>query len=85
MPAATDTPGAPSNRFDWSLAYGDVFALDRLWHELSFNKIASLLRPAKLSFNAEALVRAMVFNRLCDATLKLGFALLAAVHVVARR
>ena len=62
----------PDIRFDSSLSYGDVFALDRLWHELGFNEIAGLLRPARLSFDAEALVRAMVFNRLCDATSKLG-------------
>lgn len=59
-------------RFDSSLAYGDVFALDSLWRELGFDEIASVLRPARLSFDAEALVRAMVFNRLCDATSKLG-------------
>lgn len=70
--AAVDTSGAPSVRFDSSLAYGDVFALDRLWHELGFDEISSLLRSARLSFEAEALVRAMVFNRLCDATSKLG-------------
>ena len=68
-PAAPDTP---SMRFDSSLAYGDVFALDRLWHELGFHEIATLLRSARLSFDAQALVRAMVFNRLCDATSKLG-------------
>ncbi len=67
-------PAAPTPeiRFDSSLAYGDVFALDRLWHELGFNEIGGLLRSARLSFDAEALVRAMVFNRLCDATSKLG-------------
>jgi len=78
--AAVDAPGdtpeaAAVNsgiRFDSSLAFGDVFALDRLWHELGFNEIAGLLRSARLSFDAEALVRAMVFNRLCDATSKLG-------------
>lgn len=59
-------------RFDSSLAYGDVFALDSLWRELGFDEIAGLLRPTRLSFDAEALVRAMVFNRLCDATSKLG-------------
>ncbi|MDN5782805.1 MAG: IS1634 family transposase, partial [Luteimonas sp.] len=68
-PPALDTPGI---RFDSSLAYGDVFALDRLWHELGFDEIATLLRSARLSFDAEALVRAMVFNRLCDASSKLG-------------
>ncbi len=59
-------------RFESSLAYGDVFALDSLWHELGFGEIAGLLRSARLSFDAEALVRAMVFNRLCDASSKLG-------------
>ena len=73
---SSDTPEASTVgsgiRFDSSLAFGDVFALDRLWHELGFDEIAGLLRPARLSFDAEALVRAMVFNRLCDATSKLG-------------
>lgn len=59
-------------RFDSSLSYGDVFALDSLWRELGLDEIDGLLRPARLSFDAEALVRAMVFNRLCDATSKLG-------------
>ncbi len=67
-----DAPAAADIRFDSSLAYGDVFALDGLWHELGFDEIATLLRPARLSFEAEALVRAMVFNRLCEATSKLG-------------
>ena len=67
-------PAAPTPeiRFDSSLAYGDVVSLDRLWHELGFNEIAGLLRSARLIFDAEALVRVMVFNRLCDATSKLG-------------
>jgi len=75
VPSRTDAPAAPDTpeiRFDSSMAYGDVFALDRLWHELGFDEIATLLRAARLSFDAEALVRAMVFNRLCDATSKLG-------------
>ena len=67
-PDAPVTPDKPSIRFDSSLAYGDVFALDRLWHELGFDEIATLLRSARLSFDAEALVRAMVFNRLCSTT-----------------
>jgi len=70
--APAQSPPPAAIRFDSSLAYGDVFALDSLWHELGFNEIARLLRSARLSFDAEALVRAMVFNRLCDATSKLG-------------
>ena len=71
-PAPPDSPDKPNICFDSSLAYGDVFALDRLWHELGFGESATLLRSARLSFDAEALVRAMVFNRLCDADSKLG-------------
>ena len=59
-------------RFDSSLAYGDVFALDTLWREFGFEAIARLLRPAHPGFDAQALLRAMVFDRLCDATSKLG-------------
>lgn len=70
--APAQSPPPAALRFDSSLAYGDVFALDSLWHELGFDEIAGLLRSARLSFDAEALVRAMVFNRLCDATSKLG-------------
>ena len=70
--AVAQTAPPAGIRFDSSLAYGDVFALDRLWHELGFGEIAQLLRSARLSFDAQALVRAMVFNRLCDASSKLG-------------
>ena len=42
--AASAAPDTPDIRFDSSMAYGDVFALDRLWHELGFDEIATLLR-----------------------------------------
>ena len=42
--APGDSPEAPAVsagiRFDSSLAFGDVFALDRPWHELGLNEIA---------------------------------------------
>jgi hypothetical protein len=65
-------PSADDIRFDASLAYGDVFALDALWRELGFDALGPLLRSVHPGFDAEALVRAMVFNRLCDASSKLG-------------
>mgnify|MGYP003498855299 FL=1 len=49
-----------------------AFVLDALWRELGFDAIGPLLRSAHPGFDAEALVRAMVFNRLCDASSKLG-------------
>ena len=70
--AAASPLASDDIRFDSSLAYGDVFALDALWRELGFDAIARLLRLAHPGFDAEALLRAMVFNRLCDATSKLG-------------
>lgn len=70
--ASALSPLGQDIRFDTSLAYGDVFALDALWRELGLDAIGALLRSSHPGFDGEALVRAMVFNRLCDATSKLG-------------
>jgi transposase len=54
-------------------AYGDVFALHELWKELGFDRaLGRALRSGKRKLDVEALVRAMVFNRLCDPASKLG-------------
>jgi hypothetical protein len=51
------------------LINGDVFALHALWCELGIDKaLQRTLRSARRSFDAEALMRAMVFNRLCEPT-----------------
>ena len=48
-------------------AHGNVFALHELWCELGFQKALSrALRSSRREFDAEALIRAMVFNRLCE-------------------
>ena len=53
--------------------YGTVFALHELWKDLGFDRALNrALRSGKRSIDVEALVRAMVFNRLCDAKSKLG-------------
>jgi hypothetical protein len=58
---------------DPARTYGTVFALHELWKDLGFDHALNrALRSGKRSIDAEALVRAMVFNRLCDATSKLG-------------
>jgi len=55
------------------LGYGDVFALHELWKDLGFDRALSrALRSGKREIDVEALVRAMVFNRLCDPASKLG-------------
>ncbi|MFD1508609.1 IS1634 family transposase, partial [Lacimonas salitolerans] len=54
-------------------SFGDVFALHELWRELGIDKaLTYALRSSRREIDAEALIRAMVFNRLCDPTSKLG-------------
>lgn len=53
--------------------YGDVFALHELWCDLGIDKaLQQALRSSRRGFDAEALIRAMVFNRLCAPESKLG-------------
>jgi len=60
-------------RFDPAKAFGDVWLLHQLWHEIGLaDSIRRALRSSRRQFDAEALVRAMVFNRLADPTSKLG-------------
>jgi hypothetical protein len=55
------------------LGFGDVFALHELWRDLGFDKaLTRALRSGRRKTDVEALVRAMVFNRLCEPTSKLG-------------
>lgn len=66
-PAALEITHAPAK------AFGDVFALHALWKDLGFDRaLGRALRSGKRKLDVEALVRAMVFNRLCDPTSKLG-------------
>lgn len=59
--------------YDSSLAYGDVFALHELWKDLGFDRaLGRALRSGRREIDAEALIRAMVFNRLCAPDSKLG-------------
>jgi hypothetical protein len=63
---------APQVRFESALALGDVWALDQLWHELGFDRLAGVFRRARFTTPVEHAVRVMVFNRLCDPDSKLG-------------
>ena len=63
--------GTPS--FDSSRALGDVWALTSLWKELGLDRLGQAFRKAsRHRIDLEALLRLMVFNRLCDADSKLG-------------
>jgi transposase len=60
-------------KFDTSKAFGDVWVLHQIWHELGLSDaLRRALRSSRRQFDAEALVRAMVFNRLIDPTSKIG-------------
>lgn len=64
---------APVPEYDTALAFGDVYALNELWSSLGLGQaVARALRSSRREFDAEALVRAMVFNRLCAPDSKLG-------------
>jgi transposase len=68
-----EEPKAPSVRFAPSLAVGDTWMLHALWHKLGWDEaFRRVLRNAHGAFDAERLLRVMVFNRLCDADSKLG-------------
>ena len=70
MPASTaDTPQVA---FESALALGDVWALDQLWKEIGFDKLAAVFRKARYTTPIEHALRVMVFNRLCDPDSKLG-------------
>lgn len=70
MPASTaDTPQVA---FESALALGDVWALDQLWKEIGFDRLAAVFRKARYTTSIEHAVRVMVFNRLCDPESKLG-------------
>jgi hypothetical protein len=67
------TSEAFTPEYDSAKAYGDVFLLQQLWQQLGFGKVLQrALRSSRRSFDAEAMVRAMVFNRLCAPDSKLG-------------
>lgn len=73
---AADQPtmdeGTGSVSFAPALTVGDTWMLTALWQELGFAEaFRRILRPRR-RFDAEKLLRVMVFNRLCDPESKLG-------------
>jgi transposase len=64
--------GTPQIEFESALALGDVWALDQLWKEIGFDRLAGVFRKARYSTPVEHALRVMVFNRLCDPESDLG-------------
>lgn len=55
-----------------ALSVGDTWLLSALWQELGFAQAFRRLLRNRRQFDAEKLLRVMVFNRLCDPESKLG-------------
>ena len=62
----------PDVSFESARALGAVWALNELWKTLGFNALRRVFRRTRHQIDVEALVRVMVFNRLCDPESKLG-------------
>ena len=63
---------APSAEFESARALGNVWALNELWESLGFGELKRVFRKTRHTIDIEALIRVMVFNRLCDPESKLG-------------
>jgi len=71
--APMGSPPAPQTMtFESARAFGDVWALTELWNQLGFSEIRRVFRRTRHSTDIEALIRVMVFNRLCNPDSKLG-------------
>lgn len=69
MPGRAPTP---SVAFESAQALGDLWALQELWTTLGFSELARTFSKTRHQIDVEALLRVMVFNRLCDPESKLG-------------
>ncbi len=63
---------SPTLTFESSRAFGDLWALQQLWHSLGFSTLSRVFAKTRHTMDVEGLIRAMVFNRLCDPESKLG-------------
>ena len=62
----------PTLSFDAARDFGDVWTLTELWNALGFDGLRKVFCHTRHSIDVEALIRVMVFNRLCDPDSKLG-------------
>ncbi|OYV45821.1 MAG: IS1634 family transposase, partial [Burkholderiales bacterium 21-58-4] len=62
----------PPITFESARALGDTWALTELWNELGFSRLRRVFARTRHAIDVEALLRVMVFNRLCDPDSKLG-------------
>ena len=70
--SAPEPAPVPTVSFAAARDYGDVWALTQLWNSLGFAELRKVFWRTRHSIDVEALLRVMVFNRLCDPESKLG-------------
>lgn len=63
---------APEIVYEPARNLGDVWSLTALWNDLGFDRLRGVFRSGKRQLDVEALLKIMVFNRLCDPDSKLG-------------
>jgi transposase len=63
---------SPEVTFESARSFGDVWTLTELWKTLGFSALRRTFRRTRRTTDVEALIRVMVFNRLCDPDSKLG-------------
>jgi len=63
---------SPKVSFESARALGDVWTLTELWKSLGFTELKRVFNRTRHTIDVEALIRVMVFNRLCDPDSKLG-------------
>ena len=66
------SPSPQEATFESARTFGDVWALTKLWNQLGFSEIRRVFGRTRHTTNIEALIRVMVFNRLCNPDSKLG-------------
>jgi transposase len=71
-PPLTEPEASQAMRFESARAFGDVWALTELWHALGFSDLRRIFSRTRHTTDIEALIRVMVFNRLCNPESKLG-------------
>jgi transposase len=72
-PAVASPPVVPPVlSFDAARDFGDVWTLTELWNALGFDGLRTVFGSTRHSIDVEALIRVMVFNRLCEPDSKLG-------------
>lgn len=71
-PVVASSEGPPTLSFESARDFGDVWTLTELWNVLGFDGLRRVFRNTRHSIDVEALIRVMVFNRLCDPDSKLG-------------